>query len=187
MSEQQLEAPAEVVPAAAAGVAPVDPPEDVAPDRTRRSRSGSRTRKAPAAKADKAPRARSGGSRPRSSSRKPALGPRIAGLYTMAGMSLAVVPAPWAAPTGLALVEHSAACGKAWEQVAKDNPRVREALERLLAVSSFSLLLTAHAPIVYAAMVAAGKIPEIPEGLGGFGALIGQGIDGAIGEADVAA
>lgn len=130
-----------------------DDGDTTAPPRTRR-RKPPRKRPARAAKpaGDKAPRT----SRPRATS----LGKRVQDLHATIGLGMSMAPAPWAMPTGQALVEQSADIGKAWEAVAKENPRVAEALERVLTVSTVGQLLGAYVPVVLVALQSTGKLPE---------------------------
>jgi len=152
-------------------------PDDKAPTVGRRKRSGTsgaeRARRAkadaPTSSAPKAPRA------PRvSASQRPNIAQGMAGLYTMVGMGATMVPtgAAVAGPgkaagqsigqvVGLELVGQSAALGKMWETAAKDDPRIREALEKLLAVSLVGQIITAHVPILLAGLVAAGAAPPM--------------------------
>lgn len=127
----------------------------------RRSRSGTsgaeraRRRKDAGSAPDKAPRTRT--------IRRAPIEARMTGLYTTAGVGLSMAGtatdnAPLAA-AGAAMVETAAACGKAWGDLAKDNPRVADALERMLTVSTAGALLAAHVPIALAAANAAGKLP----------------------------
>lgn len=135
--------------------------QDTAPAKPpRRPRSGSRrsssrsssTGSSSSTGKDKAPR------RPRSP-RRPAIGPRIAQLYATVGLGVSMTPAPAAQAVGAALVTNAPACGDAWEQLAKEDPRVAELLDRLLTASAYGALLAAHLPIVLAGLVAAGKVP----------------------------
>lgn len=96
-------------------------------------------------------------------------------LYTMAGVGLSMVPAQPNPKTGqvipqavgLALASNADACGQAWETLAKDNPRVRDALERLLTVSAVGSLITAHLPVIMAAVQASGGVGGVAGMLGG--------------------
>jgi hypothetical protein len=151
--------------------------EDKAPVTGRRKRSGtSGAERARRAKAD----APAGSSAPRATrpatTRKaaPKIAERMAGMYAMAGIGVSMVPTGPAVAgpgkdagqsigqvVGLSLVGQSEALGKMWEDAAKDDPRVREALEKLLAVSLVGQIITAHVPIVLAGLVAAGAAPPI--------------------------
>lgn len=97
--------------------------------------------------------------------RKAPLAPRVEQLYTMLGLGVSFAPAPWAQPVGLAIGAQAADCAAAWDQLAKENPRVREALERLLTASAVGTLLAAHVPIILAAV--GGKVSA-----GGIGGLV---------------
>lgn len=91
-------------------------------------------------------------------------------LYTMAGLAVSMVPTQSPVPqaVGLQMGAQAEQCAAAWEQLAKENPRVREALEQLLTVSSVGVLIAAHAPIVTAGAAAAGALPAgAVEAMGG--------------------
>lgn len=145
----------------------------------RKSRSGTsgaeRARRAKAAgggtAAPSKPRA------PRTSAKRPNIAAGMAQLYVMVGMGVSMIPGPpavagpgkaaGATVTGVVgheLVANSQSIGAAWEQAAKDDPRIREALEKLLSVSTFGLIAAAHLPVVLAGMVAAGTVA--PEAVG---------------------
>lgn len=90
----------------------------------------------------------------------------MAELYTVTGMGLSMVPtqkniggvsANFA--VGTSIVEQSAAIGDAWAKAADENPAIRDALEKVLAVSVVGTLVSAHMPIVMAAVVAYGMVP----------------------------
>lgn len=93
---------------------------------------------------------------------------RMAELYGTMGALVAAVPSGPAAHApeltvtqtiGLALVENAEPAAGALAQLAEDNPKMREALERLLTVSAFGAVVTAHLPIVLAAGLATGAVP----------------------------
>jgi hypothetical protein len=153
---------------------PIETPEPIdAPAKARRKRSGTsgaeRARRAKdaagTATAAPKPRARA----PRRTA--PAIGAGMANLYTMAGMAVAFVPSgPAVAGSGFdgqtitgavgsSMVANSAQLGAVWEKAAKDDPRIREALEKLLAVSTVGQIVAAHVPLVMAGMIAAGAVP----------------------------
>ena len=142
---------------------------DKAPTKARRTRSGTSRaqRAAKAAGTPAAPRA------PRTPSvRRPNIAAGMAQLYTMGGLALSMVPSGVAVAgtgagkvtitgaTGAALVANSGDLGAAWEAAAKDDPRIREALEKLLAVSTLGQIITAHLPVVLVGMCAAGAVSE---------------------------
>lgn len=113
------------------------------------------------------------------------IGARITDIYLMAGGALMMVPSPPAqgvapqwmeaadgsrvqAPgpsitrmVGSSVIDNAPALGEAWSKVADENPQVREAIERLLTVSVWGALITAHLPIAIAAGVAAGAVPPV--------------------------
>ncbi len=61
---------------------------------------------------------------------------------------------------GMNLVQQAPAIGDAWAKLADENPRVKETLERLLAVNTIGALVMAHAPVLLAVAIAAGRAPE---------------------------
>lgn len=159
--------------AALDAMAPADP--DPTPDRPpvkpKSRRSGTsgaaraRAAKAAAGGATAAPRARTRTTAPK-------LAEGIAQLYVMGGVALAVVPTGPAVAgpgtvagqsisgvVGMELVAQSAAIGKAWEDAAKNDPRIRDALEKLLTVSTFGQIVAAHLPVLLAGLVAGGAAP----------------------------
>ena len=145
--------------------------KDGAPARRRRSSGSSRADRK--AKAGDAPAKARTARAPRKSPAKIADG--MANLYTMAGLAVSAVPsAPAVGPMaggepgspvtvtqviGQSLAGNAVGIGAAWEQAAKDDPRIREALERLLVVSTFGAILTAHAPVMIAGLMAGGMVP----------------------------
>ncbi|HUI36535.1 MAG TPA: hypothetical protein VLZ04_03515 [Gaiellaceae bacterium] len=150
-----------------------EPDSKPEPAPRRRSRSGT-------SGAERARRARAGGAhsgadaqpKPARATRtkKPDIAGGMAQLYTMAGVGLSVVPSRPAAVAavqgqtvtqaiGHSLVAEAGAIGKAWEKAAAEDPRIREALEKLLAVSTLGQIVAAHLPVVLAGMMAAGVVP----------------------------
>lgn len=155
--------------------APDAAPEFDAAPKPKRKRSGTsgaeRARRAKAAggtSAPKTPRA------PRSSSRRaaPKIADGMAQLYVMGGLAMSFVPsgpavagplagqATITGAAGQAMVANAQTLGGVWEQAAKDDPRIREAIEKLLTVSTLGVIVTAHMPIVLAGLCAAGAVPE---------------------------
>lgn len=136
---------------------------DVAPARPARSRRAKAPRKSAPRKpaADRAPR--------KPATRTAPLGKRVENAHTTLALGLSMVPQPWALPVAQSLASQAADVGKAWEALAKENPRVGEALERILTVSTIGALLGAYAPVVVAAVIASGKMPaalggvQVPE------------------------
>lgn len=154
------------------------PAEDSAPVKGRRRRSGtSGAERARRAKAEQ--EKATGTTTPRArTTRKaaPKIAEGMAQLYTYAGLGVAAVPGPPAVAAfgagatvtgvvGQQLVANAGAIGAAWEQAAKDDPRIREALEKLLTVSTLGAIVAAHAPVILAAFAAAGKVPPALVGI----------------------
>lgn len=156
------------------------PVEDATPDEApvtkKRRRSGTsgaeRARRAKAAgeTATAAPKPRAASSR----TRKPAIAAGMAQLYTMAGMAVSAVPsgpavagpragASITSVVGLELVANAANIGAVWEKAAQEDARIRDALEKLLAVSTFGQIIAAHVPVILAGMVAAGAMPDLSQ------------------------
>lgn len=141
---------------------------DTPPERGRRKRPTTRAGRAAAREAkDKAPRPPRA-PRPRSAP----LGPRIAALHTVVGTTLAVgtqVPIPVLGTTvpptigafGAQLAEDAAAFGDAWEKYARANPRVADALDKLLTVSELGTLLALYGKAAYNAAAMTGKVPPL--------------------------
>lgn len=131
---------------------------DPAPAKTPRSRRAKAPRKtAPRKTGDRAPR--------KTPTRTAPLGKRVENAHTTLALGLSMVPQPWAMPVAQSLASQAADVGKAWEALAKENPRVGEALERILTVSTIGALLGAYAPVVVAAVIASGKMPGAPAGV----------------------
>jgi len=166
--------------AALDALGPVDAPAeaDKTPAKARRSHSGTSRaqRAAKAGGAPATPRVRA----PRASSTKrPNIAAGMASFYTMAGFAVSMVPSgpavagPLAGETtitgavGRSMVANSLALGTAWETAAKEDPRIREAIERLMAVTMVGAIITAHLPVIMAGMLAAGAVPvEVVAGMG---------------------
>lgn len=145
---------------------------DKAPVKARRTRSGT-SRAQRAAKAATGPAASRAPRAARApSARRPNIAAGMAQLYTMGGLALSMVPSGLAVAgngagrttitgaAGAALVASSGDLGAVWEAAAKDDPRIREALEKLLSVSTLGQIITAHLPVVLVAMCAAGAVSE---------------------------
>lgn len=142
-----------------------DAPAVADPQPTRRRRSGrsgtsgaERARRAKSAGKDGAAPGVKAAPRPRAT-RTPRvdIARSMAGLYTMAGVGVSVAPMLDPAvrvAVGTTMAEQAQACGEAWAVLAKENERVRRALESLLTVSSVGVLLAAHLPIVLAGVQA---------------------------------
>lgn len=139
--------------------APVDVPDvvtdtpDAAPAKTPRGRRARTPRKSAPAKpkADRAPR--------KPTVRATPLGKRVENAHATIALGLGMVPQPWAMPVAQSLALQAADIGKAWETLAKENPRVAETLERILTVSTVGALMGAYVPVVIAAVAASGKLP----------------------------
>ncbi|MCW2897760.1 MAG: hypothetical protein JWO67_25 [Streptosporangiaceae bacterium] len=100
------------------------------------------------------------------------LGPRIEQLHLVIGSALALgtqVPLPVIGSVppavggfGAQIAEDAKSFGAAWEDYAKANPRVREALEKLLTVSELGTLLALYGKAAYAGAAATGRVPAMP-------------------------
>lgn len=84
-----------------------------------------------------------------------AVTPDVAALLSDAGQDRPTVTQA----IGVAIVTSGPAAGDALAKLAEDNPRIREALERMLTVSAFAGVLAAHLPIIAAAGLATGALP----------------------------
>lgn len=117
-------------------------------------------------------RARETGAPRVSAPRRPSIAGGMARLYTMAGVGVATIPSRLAvagpaagkrsvaAVAGTAMVSNSKELGAAWEAAAREDPRIREALEKLLTVSTLGQIVAAHLPIFLLTGCAVGAIPE---------------------------
>lgn len=125
-----------------------------------------------------------------SAPRRPSIADGMARLYTLVGVGVSAVPSRLAVAgpdagktsitgvTGAAMVSNSKQLGAAWEAAAKDDPRIREALEKLLTVSTLGQIVAAHLPIFLLGACAAGAVPA--------DVLVAMGImDEVLGEAKV--
>ena len=70
----------------------------------------------------------------------------LTNVYTGLGMTVAMADRH----CGMAIVESAEDCGKAWEDLAKRNPKVRRALLMFLETSDVTKVIIAHAPIMAA-------------------------------------
>lgn len=138
-------------------------PTDTPPRRAKRVRTP-RVRTPRKETADRKPRA------PRPPRTQP-VGPRIAALHSVVGSALAIgtqvplpligtVPQPIGA-FGAQLAADADAFGAAWQAYAKANPRVAEALDRLLTVSELGTLLALYGKAAYAGVAATGMVPPL--------------------------
>lgn len=126
--------------------APAPEPEHVEPSP---SRPRSRARK-PRTRTEKTPR-QPGASRSSSTRRAP-LAPRVANAHMMIGLGVSFAPGiPNGQAIGIALATQAETIGEAWEALAKENPRVREMLEKLLTAGAVGQLLMAYMPVALAA------------------------------------
>jgi hypothetical protein len=109
---------------------------------------------------------------PRASApRRPSIADGMARLYTLAGVGVSAVPSrlavagpdagktPITGVTGAAMVSNSKQLGAAWEAAAREDPRIREALEKILTVSTLGQIVAAHLPIFLLTACAAGAVP----------------------------
>jgi hypothetical protein len=134
------------------------PPPDTKPKRptTRAERravaEANKARKA--TKPDKAPAA--------SKPRKASLETRLAGNIATLGTVLAAaggMASPALSADGVLVVQHSASIAAALDKVAKDDPKVAAALERMLTVGTWSGLIAALMPLVLGIAANHGAIP----------------------------
>ena len=70
----------------------------------------------------------------------------LTNVYTGLGMTVAMADRH----CGMAIVESAEDCGKAWEDLARRNPKVRRALLMFLETSDVTKVIIAHAPIMAA-------------------------------------
>lgn len=92
----------------------------------------------------------------------------ITGIYGTVGLLVSAIPSGAineAGTTatqlvGLTIAEQASAAGEAWEKAADANPKVREALEKALAVTTYGALFAAHVPILIAIGVVTGVVPQ---------------------------
>ena len=121
-------------------------------------------------KKDRAPRA------PRAVRAVP-IGPRVAELHLLVGSVLDIgasvaIPGVGQLPPAVGrfggqLVTDAEQFGAAWESYARANPRVREALERLLTVSELGTILALYGKAVYVAVQPAMPVEAVPPPFGG--------------------
>jgi hypothetical protein len=93
----------------------------------------------------------------------------MTGMYATVGALVSAIPSGHvggdpAAPTstqaiGMSIMEQATTAAEAWEAAANANPKVREALEKMLAVSTYGALFAAHVPILIVAGVVTGVVP----------------------------
>lgn len=76
----------------------------------------------------------------------------IGQMYGFAALGLR----PHRPKTAMVLMASAEDCGKAWEQAAEENPAIRRMLLSLTTVSTYGILVAAHAPIVMT-LVAEGR------------------------------
>lgn len=95
--------------------------------------------------------------------RQSSLETRLAGSLTQLGLMVAATGAGTGKPAlqadGMAVITHAPGIATALDQVAKDDPRVRAALERVLTVSTWGALVGAMLPLVVAIAGNHGVIP----------------------------
>lgn len=148
---------------------PEAPPEPQAPD-TKPKRPTTRAgRQAAAAarqakqsgKADKAPK-------PKSAPRKASLETRLTGTLVTLGTMVAAagsMSSPAVQLDGVAICQHAPQIAAALDKVAKDDPRVAQALERMLTAGVWSGLIAAMLPLVLAIAANHGALPPQVAGL----------------------
>ena len=134
-------------PAAEVPAQPAAPAVEADAPPKRRSRSGSRTRKAPA---DKAPRSRSGSRPPTKAQQTRQIAETMAAVHELAGGLL--LPMAGRPATGAKLAEQAAPAGEWWAAMAARYP----ALARLFAATGDGMLfvqgIVVYAPVVRVAM-----------------------------------
>jgi hypothetical protein len=143
-----------------AGLPPAPPKPDNKPSRpTTRAgrRAAAEARKAAGqAKPEKAPKAKS-------VPRKASLETRITGSLVSLGTMVAAagsMTSPAVQLDGVALIQNAPSIGAALDKVAKDDPRVAAALERMLTAGVWSGLVAAMLPLVLAIAANHGAIPK---------------------------
>lgn len=157
----------------ALGAADAPAEVDKAPVRAKRShaRKGGEAPRVRPVRSPGAPRVRA--------AKRPDIAAGMASFYTMAGLAVGVIPSgpavagPLAGQTtitgavGRSMVANSLALGTAWEAAAKEDPRIRDAIEKLMTITTVGAIITAHLPIIMAGMLAAGAVPvEVAVSLG---------------------
>lgn len=117
------------------------------------------------------PRTSSTTPRPRASSKKVDIRAGVRDMYANMAVAISFVPSGPAAigveghaitstqAVGLVIAEQAEACANAWGDAADANPRIREALERVLTVSIMGAVIAAHVPIAIGVAVAVGAVP----------------------------
>jgi hypothetical protein len=92
---------------------------------------------------------------PPTSKRTTKIAKELANMYTMVGTTVYMVNPR----IGVTIINKADDCASALDDLARTNPRVRRALERMLTTSAYSAVITAHLPIVVA--VATEYVPFI--------------------------
>lgn len=158
-----------------------EPPKDTKPKRptTREGRRiAAAQAKAKAAAAGKDTKPKSAKPTPRRAPLEARLAASIASIGTMVMVSGALV-SPAISADGLVIAQHSGSVAAALDKVAKDDPRVAAALERMLTAGVWSGLLGALVPVALGIAANHGAIPaNIAAMLGteGDGPTEGNGI-----------
>lgn len=147
-------------PAEPGGALPPAPPApDAKPKRptTRAGRAAAAAAKKsqPAAKADKSPK---GAKAPRRASLETRLTGNLMTLGTMVAAAGAM-SSPAVQLDGVAICQHAPAIAAALNKVAQDDPRVAQALERMLTAGVWSGLIAAMLPLVLAIAANHGALP----------------------------
>jgi len=116
------------------------------------------------------------GPRPKAPDRAPtkprqaALKPRLEAAYVTAGTLVCFVNAG----DGQAIIASAGACAEALDELAKQDPRVRAALDKMLTGGAWSKVLAAHLPIALALVTNHGLLPAFLTAPGGlFGGSAG--------------
>jgi hypothetical protein len=159
-----IDAPPDLTPSAPpeAPDLPAGPPKPDTPPKRPTTRAGRAAAAAARKAANKAPRedkAPKGSKVPRRAS----LETRLTGSLTTLGTMVAAAGAmttPAVQLDGVAIIQHAPSIAAALDKVAKDDPRVAQALERMLTAGVWSGLIAAMLPLVLAIAANHGAIPE---------------------------
>lgn len=163
-----LDVPPDLAPPApaepTADLPPLPPPPDAKPKRptTRAGRRAAAAAKAAQGKTDKAPKAA------KPTPRKASLETRLTGSLVSLGTMVTAAGAmtmPALQLDGVALIQHAPAIAQALDKVAQNDPRVKEALERMLTAGTWSGLIAALLPLVLTIAANHGAIPPAIAGM----------------------
>lgn len=146
-----------------ADLPPVPPPPDTKPKRptTRAGRRAAAAAKAAQGKTDKAPKSKPA---PRKASLETRLTGSLVSLGTMVTAAGAMT-SPALQLDGVAVIQHAPDIAAALDKVAQNDPRVKEALERMLTAGTWSGLIAAMLPLVLTIAANHGAIPESIAGM----------------------